>query len=294
MTDCSPLLFGRSATRRMHEMKPPHRLERFWSLLNDGKLAELLEPGATWDDPLYDAASGAAVPEAAIPRLADWYRGRASGTGITHLVTTANEQRVVVEHVIGLKDGLIWNQAEQRSEKAPKFELATAVVGERSASSATESYRAVRVYFSTWAVLDGASRVRVGPICPDERAATKVSIDALPTVRKYFEALATGDAGIIDLFEPDGYFREPANNFACGRDQLVTHFQHILELGGVGIDFLTSTQQDERIGIELQTVVWGTKKMDQPQAGFAIYELGPNGKVQRSRVYDSVVPPKFA
>jgi hypothetical protein len=118
-------------------------------------------------------------------------------------------------------------------------------------------------------------------------------MDELPIVRRYFECLARGDAEIIELFEPDGYFREPANNFACGRDQLADHFQHILTLGGVGIEFLTATQQDERIGIELQTVVWGTKKMDRPQAGFACYELGPHGKLQGSRVYDSVVPPTF-
>ena len=119
-------------------------------------------------------------------------------------------------------------------------------------------------------------------------------MDALPTVRRYFDCLATGNPEIIELFEPDGYFREPANNFACGRDQLAAHFQHILKLGGVGIDFLTATRQGDRIGIELQTLVWGTKKMDCPQAGFAAYELGPHGKLQGSRVYDSVVPPAFS
>ena len=273
-----------------------HPLERFWSLLLEGNLsgvAALLQPGGTWDDPLFDAATGEAVQSTAIPRLATWYQGRASGRSIQHLCTTADHKRVVVENVLGLKDGLIWNQAEQRSEKAGRFELAVALVGDRSLSS-TESYRSVRIYFGTWSVLDGAPRVRVGPICPDERAATKEAMDALPTVRKYFDCLATGDAAIIDLFEVDGYFREPANNFACGRDQLLAHFKHILALGGVGIEFLTATRQDQRIGLELQTVVWGSKKMACPQAGFACYELGPHGKLQGSRVYDSVVPPEFS
>src|SRR5262249_32603175 len=155
----------------------------------------------------------------------------------------------------------------QRSEKAERFELTTALVGERSSGSPAP-YRSIRAYFSTWSVLDGASRLRVGPICPDERAATRAAMDAMPTGRKDFECLAKGNPEIIDLFEPDGYFREPANNFACGRDQLQEHFQHILTLGGVGIEFLTATREEDRIGIELQTVVWGTKKMDQPQAGF--------------------------
>ena len=273
-----------------------HPLERFWSLLIEGKLSEvaaLIEPGGTWDDPLFDAATEEAVQRTAIPRLATWYQGRASGRSIQHLRTTADDKRIVVEDVLGLKDGLIWNQAEQRSEKSERFELAVAVVGDRSLNS-PKSYRSVRIYFSTWSVLDGASRVRVGPICPEERVATKQAMEGLPAVREYFDCLATGDAAIIDLFEADGYFREPANNFACGRDQLLAHFQHILTLGGVGIEFLTATRQDYRIGIELQTVVWGPKKMACPQAGFACYELGPHGKLQGSRVYDSVVPPEFA
>src|SRR5262249_22983486 len=178
-----------------------------------------------------------------------------------------------------------------RSEKAARFQLATAVVGDRAATR-EGAYRSIRVYFSTWSVLDGASRVRKGPICPDERAATKAAMDAMPTVRNYFDGLAKGDRDIIALSEPDGYFREPANNFACGRDQLVPHFRQVLEMGGVGIEFLTATRQDNRLGLELQTIVWGPKQMEVPQAGFAIYEIGPNGKLAGARVYDSVVPPQ--
>lgn len=61
----------------------------------------------------------------------------------------------------------------------------------------------------------------------------------------------------------------------------------------MGIEFLTATRQDARIGLELQTVVWGTKRMAQPQAGFAAYDLGPHGRIQGARVYDSVVPPEL-
>jgi hypothetical protein len=258
-------------------------LERFWPLLAEGDLGPLLTPDCAWNDPLFDA--GAAKDAA--PRLARWIKDRATGAGAQHLRTTADAKRVVVEHVVALKDGLVWNQAAQRAEKAARFELATAVVAER----AGDLFGAVRVYFGTWAVLDGAPRVRRGPIAPDERAATRAAMDATPTVRAYFDLLAKGDPTMADLFEPDGYFREPANNFACGRDQLAAHFEHILGIGGVGIEFLTATRQDDRLGLELQTVQWGPKKMDVPQAGFAIYELGPHGKMQGARVYDSVVPP---
>ena len=263
-------------------------LERFWTLLLDGSLSELqslLDADAAWDDPLHDAAGA----RDAIPRLAGWLQGRTAGT-VQHLRITADDKRVVVEHVLALRDGLIWNQAMRRSEKAATFELATAVVADRS-SGPPDRYRALRIYFGTWSVLDGQPRVRVGPISPDETAATGDAMDAVPAVRRYFDALATGDPSAIDLFEPDGYFREPASNFACGRDQLREHFEHILQLGGVGIEFRTATREADRLGLEIQTVVWGPKKMDRPQAGFAIYELGPHGLLQAARVYDSVVPP---
>ncbi len=196
-----------------------------------------------------------------------------------------------MESVLGMRDGLIWNMAEQKPEKASLFEVGAAVVGDRSPLSPA-SYASVRVYFGTWSVLDGASRMRVGPVAPDERDAARRTMDALPTVRRYFDCLATGDTRILAEFEPDGYFREPANNFVCGTDQLREHFTQILAGGGVTIEFLTATRQDDRIGVELQTVAWGKKRMAVPQAGFAAYELGPHGKIQGSRVYDSVVPPE--
>jgi hypothetical protein len=275
-------------------MTRTHPLQQFWTLLasDPSKAKALLDPRGAWDDPLFDASTGPAAHETAIPRLAAWLAERRTERPPAHLRTTADDRRVIVEDVLTLKDGLIWNQAEQKSEKAPRFELATAVVGDLAPGGAAP-YRSIRLYFSTWAVTGGASRVRKGPICPDERASTKQAMDAMPTIRKYFDGLAVGDAAMIELFEPDGYFREPANNFACGRDQLAAHFVHILKLGGVGIEFLTATREDDRIGIELQTVLWGTKKMPCPQAGLAVYELGPHGKLQGSRVYDSVVPPEL-
>ena len=167
-------------------MSDAHPIERFWSLLltgNGESVAALLEPNASWDDPLHDGAKGDNVRSAAIPRLAAWAQAKTIEKSVKHLRTIADPKRVVIEG------------------------------------------RGLRA----------RCRRRCG--------------------------------SIIDLFKPDGYFREPANNFACGRDQLLGHFKHILELGGVG--------------------------MPEPQAGFAAYELGPNGLLQGSRAYDSVVPPSF-
>ena len=270
------------------------RLEGLWSQLFRGEaaaVAALLDAEGAWDDPLFDRSTGAALPDA-IARMAAWYRGRAATGEARPLCTTADERRVVVEHLLVLKDGLVWDQAAQRSASADVFELAVAVVGQRSLLE-TGKFSAVRVYFGTWSVLEGVPRKRVGPIAPDETADTARAMDAMPVVRRYFDALGAGDPSGVELFEPDGYFREPANNYACGRTQLEAHFGHILSLGGVGIEFRTATRQGDRIGLELQTVVWGPKRMDCPQVGFACYELGAHGRLRAARVYDSVVPPEL-
>jgi hypothetical protein len=135
-----------------------HSLEQFWSLLLEGEgggAAALIEEGGKWDDPLFDAAAGDAVRAVAIPRLAAWARGKAQrgAESVQHLRTTADEKRVVVEGVLGLRDGVVWNQAEQRSEQAERFELATALVGDRSTTDPGR-YRSIRIYFSTWAALN--------------------------------------------------------------------------------------------------------------------------------------------
>jgi hypothetical protein len=273
-------------------MTTSHPLEQLWHLLLEGDptpTAALLGSVTSWDDPLFGRVEGDGVLATAVSRLAAWLREKGTGA-VEPLRTTADGERVVVESVLGIRGGLTWNQAQQKAQKADVIQLPVAVVADR-VPGAPGAFAAVRVYFGTWAVLEGAPKVRVGPVAPDERADAAAKLAEVPVLRRYFDLLAAGRAEIVDLFEPDGYFREPANNFACGRDQLQAHFDHILELGGVGIEFLTVTREDVRLAVELQTITWGRKTMDQPQAGFASYELGLHGKLRAGRVYDSVVPP---
>jgi hypothetical protein len=272
-------------------------LERIWHHMQTGRTEDvrrLLDNDGAWDDPLFGAATTANATNACIAALSSWYRGKIDviPAPIEHLRTTADSQRIVVESVLALNNGLVWNQGSQRAEPAAAFQLAVAVVGDRSVES-SERFSALRIYFGTWSVLNGKPRLRVGPIAPDERREVMRTFDRMPAIRRYFDCLERGDAAIRDHFEPDGYFREPANNFACGTSQLSEHFSHILRLGGVGIEFRTATREGDRLAVELQTVRWGTKKMTQPQAGFACYELGPHGRIQGARVYDSVVPPEL-
>ncbi|HUB05937.1 MAG TPA: hypothetical protein VMB50_03005 [Myxococcales bacterium] len=268
-------------------------VEAFWRILAEGELgalSSLLAPDPAWDDPLFEGARGSAVAATALPRFAAWVQERRAEGAIEHVRTTADSHRLAVESLIPVKHALGWNQALQRSERVARGLLPVAVVADLAGTSAIA---ALRIYFSTWVVLDGACRLRAGPLCPGERSSTEHALSAFPVVRRYFDCLARGDAAIAGTFEPDGYFREPANNFASGPQQLGEHFQHILKLGGVGLEFLTGIVQDRRVALELQTVVWGPKRMPVPQAGFASYDIGPHGKVHGARVYDSVVPPEL-
>lgn len=268
-------------------------LDRFFPMILEGDVAgasALVPADATIDDPMFDRGPAST----SVARLADWLRARRApgGAPVRPLRSFANGQRAVIECALPLADGLAWNQALAREEPAPRFDLCVAVVGDRAPSGPTP-FSALRVYFGTWSVTGGKTRMRVGPVAPDEREATRNVIASMPIVDRYLDCLARGDAAIADCFEPDGYFREPAGNYACGGAQLADHFQHILQLGGVGVEFLTAIREKDTVGFELQTVKWGKKEMPVPQAGFASYDLGENGLLRGGRVYDSVVPPEM-
>jgi hypothetical protein len=157
-----------------------HALESFWSLLAAGRIGEIAARGCKWDDPIFDA-SGA-------ERLVEWFRSRSSGGPAAHLRTIADERRTVVEHVLPMKNGLVWNQSTPRAEKAETYDLAAAVVADGQAP-----YGAIRVYFGTWSVLDGEPKMRVGPIAPDERA-RKLAASASSSSRRRAKARPSGSS----------------------------------------------------------------------------------------------------
>ena len=60
--------------------------------------------------------------------------------------------------------------------------------------------------------------------------------------------------------------------------------------GGIPLQFCTVTDDGTRCAIEYNAVLWGKDEIP-PQAGIAVYERGPSGRLAAARIYDDVTPP---
>ena len=61
----------------------------------------------------------------------------------------------------------------------------------------------------------------------------------------------------------------------------------ILAAGGIGIDHATVTDDGTTCAIEFNAVRFGKRAMT-PQAGLAVYQRGPTGRLHAARIYDDV------
>ncbi len=112
-------------------------------------------------------------------------------------------------------------------------------------------------------------------------------------VGRYHAALGAGDASaIVAVFEPDGYFREPAGPQYTyrGTAELRKMYTEFLSAGGIGLEHCTVTDDGSRCALEFNAVRWGQVEMPR-QAGVAVYERGASGLLAAARVYDDVDPP---
>lgn len=145
-----------------------------------------------------------------------------------------------------------------------------------------------RVYYTEWP-LKGHHTVR-SPILPDSR----VHPQGWPG--RYHAALTAGDVdAITEAFEPDGYFREPSGGqyTYAGEKGLRQLFGLFFSAGGgILLEHATITDDGERCALEYNATRWGAHDIP-PQAGIAVYERGPSGRLIAARVYDDVEPPEL-
>jgi len=184
------------------------------------------------------------------------------------LRTTRNDQRTVSENLLHL-------------HLPEKFiSLPVAVVGEHGDAG---WLKAVRVYHSLWPLF-GEHRVRPAILKADpERHLSGAVAD-------YQRALAVGDVdAIVNTFESDGYFREPAGGEYVfqGPDRLREFMSQILSAGGITLEHCTVTDDGIACAIEFNAVAFGQQPLV-PQAGVAVYERGATGRLYGARVYDDV------
>jgi len=218
------------------------------------------------DDPSAGAVRGRAAFEAFVAERHAWLQARAPRL-VDGPVTSAGG-RTIVEATLRLR-------LEGRD-----VDLPIAVVGDDGPDGRT---RALRVYHSFWP-LEGHHRVRP-PLLPRDPNA-----HASGAVADYQRALAAGDVdAIVATFEDDGYFREPSGApwIHRGRTELRAFMTKILAAGGIGIDHATVTDDGHTCAIEFNAVRFGKQPLT-PQAGLAIYERGPSGRLHAARIYDDV------
>jgi hypothetical protein len=248
---------------------PLNSAETYLEALIAGNLPRLLagfsdEP--TIDDPLGGRVRGRADLERFTRERQVWLADRSAR--IEHLRATGNDRRTVFENLLYLR--------------LPEHEtvLPVAVVADHGPHQRAQ---AIRVYHSLWP-LYGAHRVRP-PLLPRDPALSVTDV-----IAEYQQALAIGDVdAIVNTFEADGYFREPAGGdyHFRGRDQLHEFMARLLASGGIGLEHCTATDDGVACAIEFNAVHFGPHALE-PQAGVAVYERGRSGRLQAARIYDDV------
>ena len=218
------------------------------------------------DDPFGGAVLGDVALDAFVAQRRAWLAVRAAR--VTAGPTTRAAGRTVVEAVLHLH------------HEGHDVDLPIAIVGDDASDG---RLRALRVYHSFWP-LEGHHRVRAALLRRDPAALTTGA------VAEYQRALAAGDVdAIVATFEPDGYFREPSGEpwVHRGPVELRKFMTQILAAGGIGIDHTTVTDDGKTCAIEFNAVRFGKHALT-PQAGVAIYERGPTGRLHAARIYDDV------
>jgi hypothetical protein len=235
----------------------------------------LVRSFAAWqpvlDDPRVGYVEGARRLRAFVNGTADWLRER--DAVVENVALTRTPTRTVEEIVLHLL-----------SDDGGRVELPVAIVADRNPD---RTLKAIRVYHSMWP-LSGEHRVRP-PLLPEDPS---LHAEGAPDI--YQRALAEGDlAGIVGIFEPEGYAREPSGGAYLhrGAEGLRELYAHLFANGGgIGLEHCTLTDDGVRCAIEYNCVQWGVTEIP-PQAGVAIYERGGGGLLAAARIYDDVEPP---
>lgn len=264
--------FGQIAHEAAH-IGPAGHLEAAEAALLSGDPVRLLEAfpgGVRIDDPRVGRVEGESELREFCQSSRAWMTERRAHN--RSLAVTFGERRVIGEFELDLT-------LDERS-----FVLPVAVVVDPDPDRHSVW---VRTYHSQWPLL-GRHVVRP-PLLPQDPAVTESDV-----VGEYQAALAAGDADrITATFEPDGCFREPAGpQFRrCGTAVLQEFFELFFSKGGgIVLEHCTATEDGVRTVLEFNAVRWGG--VDLPaQAGVAVYERGPSGKLHEARIYDDVEGP---
>ena len=145
----------------------------------------------------------------------------------------------------------------------------------------------LRIYFSRWP-LSGVRGVRPPLLQPDP------DLQAPDVIGEYHRALAAGDVdAVVEVFEPDGYVREPSGRASThrGTEELRAFYELAFSDRGVMPLELCAIADDGRAcAVEYNTAARGQPDSP-PGAGIAVHVRGESGRLAAVRFYDDVHPP---
>jgi len=226
--------------------------------------------GLRVDDPQAGRIDGATAFDSYRMRADAWLRDRRARS--RPIATTVDATRVVGEFEVEL------------TEDRRAFSLPVAIAVEPG-SERRDVW--IRIYHSQWPLL-GHHVLRPPLLSKDP------SVRESDVVGEYQAALAAGDAArIVATFESDGCFREPAGDEfrVCGTAELTEFYRRFFSAGGgIVLEHCTVTEDGTRTALEFNAVRWGGVDLPR-QAGIAVYERGPTGRIAEARVYDDVEGP---
>lgn len=248
-----------------------HRVEGFLEALTAGRGADHLSADAVVDDPREGRVAGAEALRRWASGTHAWLAGLRARTEPVRL--TAAGRVAVMEAVLDVEVG---------SRKQP---LPVAVAAE---SGEGDLLRAVRIYHSFW-TLERGHRLR-GRILPARR-----DLALAPPVDAYQRALAAGDVdGVLACYERRAVVREPAGEpwvHKGLRGLRRLYGSMFANAGGVLLEPGNAVDDGVACALEYTVVRWGRTELP-PQAGLAVYERGPTGRIAETRIYDDVEPPR--
>jgi hypothetical protein len=224
------------------------------------------------------------------PELHDPIRGRIKGerafaTYAAEVKRWLEERNVSIERVdhivtphLGLEEDVVQLDAEGR-----RMDLPVAVAADKSKRRIDE----MRIYHTTWG-LTGRQANRPPLLQPNP------DLHEPEFVARYQSALAAGDAGaIVDMFEADGYVREPAGSDYVhrGPEGIGRFYEWLFSNGGgIPLEHCNVIEDGHACALEYNVVRWGRTEM-RPEAGIAVCVLGADGKLIAARIYDDADPP---
>ena len=244
-------------------------IQKYYSLIKSGEWESLIEKAAdsfTIDSPTFGRFEGKdnlAELFAQQQEILKKFRAR-----IEPLDTTTMENTTVAEFSLNF------------TIEGKKVEVPSALVAE----VVHDTIEVIRIYHSTYP-LSGERKIRP-PLLPPAKYLSEPKI-----IEQYMKALKAGDLeGLLDSFEDDAYIKDSIGGpIHKGAATLRERFSRILADGGLPTIQCAQTFDGDRCVIEYNLEQWGGKPIP-PQAGCAVYEIGPFGKIAAIRFYDDIVP----